>query len=206
MMDRRAALARSLAMLVPATLIGQGESGRQQVKTDADTAQQVDRLRDPLSVGRARGTITKYDNDPVIVALERRMRCTCGCTLDIYTCRTTDFDCTYSPALHNEIVERYTSGQTPQQIVDAFVAREGESILMAPPAVGFNLAGYLVPGLVMSAGVLGLIAWISRRRESVAETAVGGMPGAMTSEADPPAPLDEEERDRLRRALEDVQA
>src|ERR1700738_4352757 len=31
-------------------------------------------------------------------ALERQIRCQCGCTLDVYICRTTDFACQVSPA------------------------------------------------------------------------------------------------------------
>ena len=36
-------------------------------------------------------------------------------------------------------------------MIAAFVAKHGEQILMAPQAEGFNLAGYLVPGIVILA-------------------------------------------------------
>lgn len=171
-----------------------------------DSTLDADPLRQPWMTGRQRDTLTALDSDPIIVALERRMRCTCGCTLDIYTCRTTDFTCTFSPALHKEVVEMYQAGRTPEEIIGFFVEREGEAILMAPPPEGFNLAGYLVPGLVVLSGGLALIAWLTRRRELVAATepAAGAPDGAR-----PILPISEPDaaqQEALRRALEDVES
>ena len=36
-------------------------------------------------------------------ALEHRLKCQCGCILDVYTCRTTDFSCPVSPAMHRDV-------------------------------------------------------------------------------------------------------
>src|SRR5439155_9368740 len=101
-----------------------------------------DRLYDPSMV-QERAAATAADNDAVIKALEHRLKCNCGCNLDIYTCRTTDFTCTYSPALHREVLALRRAGKSPDEVVAAFVAKYGEQILMAPKPEGFNLAGYL---------------------------------------------------------------
>ena len=154
-----------------------------------------DLLRDPDGVGQRRDTVTAIDNDAGIIAIERQLKCTCGCTLDIYTCRTTDFTCTYSPALHKEVVALVQEGKTPEEVVRFFIDREGEKMLMAPAAQGFNLAGYLVPGLGMLAAGLALAAYLSRRREVVAVAAAGG--------ASPMAP-DADALARLKRALDEV--
>ncbi len=165
----------------------------------ADTAQvQGDFLRDPSSVGRLRDTVTAIDNDPAIIAIERQLRCTCGCTLDIYTCRTTDFTCTYSPALHKEVVGMFEQGKSAEEIIIFFVDREGEKILMAPVAEGFNMAGYLVPGLAMATAGLVLAAWLSRRRVAVAASA--NVPDAAAP------PVDPEAMARLQRALDEVES
>jgi cytochrome c-type biogenesis protein CcmH/NrfF len=186
MISRRKLLASTIALALPVRLQGQ-------------EPQEADRLRDPAAVGRQRDSLTALDNNPVIIAIERRLRCTCECTLDVYTCRTTDFTCTYSPAMHREIMDLYSAGQDPESIIAVFVAREGEKILMAPPAEGFNVAGYVVPGAVMLTGIVGLVAWVSRRRDQVS-LATG--PGAAVS-ADPPV-IDDAKRDELRKALEAV--
>jgi cytochrome c-type biogenesis protein CcmH len=184
-MTRRRLLALAALGAVPRVLRGQ------------DTVRAADRLRDPGSIGQPRAPLTALDNDPVVIAIERRLRCTCGCTLDVYTCRTTDFTCTFSPAMHKEVMDRRTAGEDPETIIAAFVAREGEAILMAPPAEGFDLVGYVVPGLAMAAGVAALIAWISRRRMRRAA------PVAVAADA---TPIDDTERERPRRALDDVEA
>ncbi len=166
----------------------------------APDAGQAEMLRDPSLLGRPRDPASEYDNDPLVVGIERRLRCTCGCTLDIFTCRTTDFSCTFSPALHKEVIAMVKAGQTPEDIVATLVAREGPEMLMAPPARGFNLAGYLVPGLVMLSGALGLAAWLTRRRAVVVAAASAPTDSPLTPDPDP------QQLERLRRALEDVES
>jgi cytochrome c-type biogenesis protein CcmH len=147
-------------------------------------------LGDPTAAGRPQAPTTTRDNDLAIQAIEKRLRCTCGCTLDIYTCRTTDFSCTYSPALHREVLALHDQGLDAQRIIDTFVAKYGEEALMAPAPKGFNLAGYLVPGaLVTSAAAL--MVWILSRRRMIARAPI-------------PAPAlsaTPEELERLRQAL-----
>lgn len=203
MMTRRSVLGLGLVACLPAVLRGQDSAPTVPVGGGADTTILLaDPLRNPFSVGQLRDSLTAADSDPILIATERRLRCTCGCTLDVYTCRTTDFTCTYSPAMHKEIKALFADGKTPEQVVGVFVAREGEAILMAPPARGFNLAGYLVPGLVMASGLLGLVAWIGRRRGAVA-AADGASPVIPTDMTRAP---DADDRAALRRALEDVES
>ena len=85
-------------------------------------------------------------------AVEHRMRCQCGCTLDVYTCRTTDFSCQVSPSMHRDVMGLVAGGYTAQEILDAFVGVYGERVLMAPPAAGFNLVGWVAPFAVLGGG------------------------------------------------------
>lgn len=155
-------------------------------------------LRDPAAAGRSRTRTSEVDNDEKVKAIELQLGCTCGCTLDIYTCRTTDFTCTFSPQLHREIVAMNEQGLTSGQIIDAFVEKYGEKALMAPKPEGFNLAGYLVPGAAIGlAG--GILAWFIGRRERLAPSA----PTPLTPEELGATP---EELERLREALDEVDA
>ena len=97
-------------------------------------------------------------------ALEHQIRCQCGCTLDVYTCRTTDFSCQVSPAMHRDILALVRGGYTAPEILDAFVNVYGERVLMAPPRTGFNLLGYVVPGIVIGIGAIVLAVVIRRWR------------------------------------------
>jgi cytochrome c-type biogenesis protein CcmH len=198
-LSRRGFLGRlGVAALVPiqaqGPLAGQGEVGT---------------LRDPAAAGRPRAPTEIADYDERIKAIEHRLACTCGCTLDIFTCRTTDFTCTYSPELHREVVAMDRAGKTAQEILDAFVDKYGEKALMAPKPEGFNLWGYLLPGSAILVAGGALVALISRRRIVVPEA--GGAAGPYDGLERPgaegkavPAPGSPEEMERLRRALAEV--
>ncbi|MDB4884540.1 MAG: cytochrome biosis protein [Gemmatimonadetes bacterium] len=91
-------------------------------------------------------------------ALERQIRCQCGCTLDVYICRTTDFSCQVSPAMHRDVMTLVEGGYGPQEILDAFVSTYGERALMSPKREGFNWAGYFVPSAALATGAVALFA------------------------------------------------
>jgi cytochrome c-type biogenesis protein CcmH len=169
-------------------------------------------LRDPAAAGRPRAPTEIADYDERIKAIEHRLACSCGCTLDIFTCRTTDFTCTYSPQLHREVVELDRAGKTAQEILDAFVEKYGEKALMAPKAEGFNLWGYLLPGSAILVAGGALVAVLSRRRAAAAEAGGAGIAEPRLSVERPgsegkstPALASPEEMERLRRALAEVE-
>ena len=152
------------------------------------------RLWDPSRAGRPLEPVTAADNDAVIQAIEKQLHCTCGCNLDVYTCRTTDFTCTVSPAMHQHVVGLAEQGMTGQQIVDQFVREHGVAILMAPPKRGFNLAGYFVPSvLIVAAGVV-LTLVLRRWARTMAPDVVPARP--------PAAAATPEELERLRGELD----
>src|SRR5476649_2827294 len=82
-------------------------------------------------------------------ALERRIHCQCGCTLDVFTCRTTDFSCHVSPAMHRDVMALVEGGYGAQEILDAFTKTYGERALMSPRKSGFNLLAWFTPGVAL---------------------------------------------------------
>jgi len=163
----------------PDSLPGTGPSGR---------------LWDPSRAGRPLSPVAAADNDAAIQAIEKQIHCTCGCNQDVYTCRTTDFNCTTSPAMHRHVVALAHAGKTGQQILDEFVRQNGVAILMAPPKRGFNLAGYFTPSLliVVTAAILtvALRRWSRRAAAAAAAEPVRAVSASSG------------ELDRLRRELE----
>ena len=157
------------------------------------------RVYDPNRAGRAQAPITTADNDAHIQAIEKKLRCSCGCGLDIYTCRTTDFQCTYSPALHKEVLRLTGQGKTAQQVIDDFVAQYGQQALMAPPKRGFNLAGYFVPSIAILVAAAILVR-VLRRWAREAAAAPVGQTVAPSRAATP------EELERLHRELDRLDA
>ena len=106
--------------------------------------------------------------------LEHDIRCQCGCTLDVYTCRTTDFSCQVSPAMHRDVMSLVEGGYSADEIIDAFVTTYGERALMAPKREGFNWAGYLVPFAAMGAGAVALVAVLRRMQRRAALVSAAG--------------------------------
>ncbi|HEX5436229.1 MAG TPA: cytochrome c-type biogenesis protein CcmH [Gemmatimonadaceae bacterium] len=96
--------------------------------------------------------------------LEQRIHCQCGCNLDIYTCRTTDFTCPVSPHMHSDVMALVAGGYSAQEIIDAFVHVYGEKVLMEPPKRGFNLTGYFTPFAALGAGAVLVVAVIRKWR------------------------------------------
>jgi cytochrome c-type biogenesis protein CcmH len=127
-------------------------------------------------------------------ALEHELRCQCGCTLDVYTCRTTDFSCQVSPAMHRDVISLVEGGYSAPEILDAFVGTYGERALMSPKREGFNWAGYLVPFAAIGAGAIAVAAVLrgmQRRTLPATTEIVPAAPGDIRATAEELATLSE---------------
>jgi len=206
--SRRALLGRAAGFLAAASPLGAVLAAQQSQQPLAGQGE-AGTLRDPSVAGRPRTATAVGDNDATIQRIERQLKCTCGCNLDIFTCRTTDFSCTYSPELHREVLALHGAGRTPQEVIDAFVAKYGERVLMAPKPVDFNLVGYLLPGAAVLSGGAAL-AWVIGHRSGAGGPASGqagagpDAPRVSGTDESLPAPTSEE-LDRLRRELAEVE-
>jgi cytochrome c-type biogenesis protein CcmH len=150
----------------------------------------------PKKVG-ARPLLTQLQRDE----LERGFKCACPCKLDVFTCRTTDFQCGISPAMHSDVVRLIDGGYSADEIVAAFTTVYGERVLMAPVKEGFNIAGYVVPFITLGVGATMLVALLRRwKRET--ETAAPAVTAASVIPIDGgvPAATDDELR-RLQAAV-----
>ncbi|HYK81699.1 MAG TPA: cytochrome c-type biogenesis protein CcmH [Gemmatimonadales bacterium] len=152
------------------------------------------RLWDPARAGRPLEPVTAADNDVAIQAIEKQLHCTCGCNQDVYTCRTTDFSCTTSPAMHRHVLALVQAGKSGPEIIAEFVRENGVSILMAPPKRGFHLTAYVVPPAVLLVAAA-LLTLVLRRWTGAAAPPVPVAPGAER-------PASPEELERLRRELD----
>ncbi len=129
-------------------------------------------------------------------ALEHRIKCQCSCPLDVYTCRTTDFTCSVSPAMHRDVLRLVDGGYDGKEILAAFVATFGEVALTEPKKEGFNWAGYFAPGAALGIGAIAITMTILRwsRAATAASPAPVAKGGAIPGVTD-------EEMARLDRAL-----
>lgn len=147
-------------------------------------------VRRPPKPGAARVV-----DDKQVELLERKLACPCPCTLDIYTCRTTDFTCGISPAVHRDIMALVEGGHTADEIMDALLGTYGDFILTSPRKRGFNLLAWIAPAAAITAGGVAIGALLRRWRRPVTA------PAAPTAAAEPSADATPEELARLEAAL-----
>jgi cytochrome c-type biogenesis protein CcmH len=185
-------LAGGAVIGVPRSVLAHESSSTQQAAGGMDAGHQPVVL--PPREG-ARAALSEKD----VKSLEGGLRCQCGtCKLDVYTCRTTDFACQVSPAMHRDIDALVKGGHSAQEIVDAFVCVYGEKVRMAPRFDGFNTIGYIAPFVAIGGGAIAAGLWISAslRRQR-----------AMTAAAAQHTPIPihgtKEELERIERALKD---
>lgn len=114
--------------------------------------------------------------------LERKLKCQCGCVLDVYTCRTTDFTCPLSPAMHRDVLALSSTGYDAQEILIAFQAMYGERVLMAPVKQGFNLVGWGLPFVVIAGGAVAVFRWVRKRSARIAVGAPSAQVAATPAE------------------------
>jgi cytochrome c-type biogenesis protein CcmH len=160
------------------------------------------RLQVPQAV-QQRDPTTAGDDAEIVKAIEHQIKCTCGCSLDVFTCRTTDFTCTTSPAMHRVVMARLDSSMTAEQVVAAFELQYGQSVLMQPPKRGFNWTAYIMPFAGLGFGLALVTAlmrrWVKTARRQDGKTASGdgdhaGVPSGH--------PANSDDLDRLKRELE----
>ena len=104
-----------------------------------------------------------------LLLLESALKCDCGCGLDLHSCQF-QMQCGTSPVWSLRIREALEAGESVDAIQASFVADFGTEVLMLPPAEGFNLLGYFLPGVaILTAGMLvGLIARGGATRRALA--------------------------------------
>ncbi|MCI0567098.1 MAG: cytochrome c-type biogenesis protein CcmH [Acidobacteria bacterium] len=86
-----------------------------------------------------------FSTQEAVDTVTAKLICDCGCN------NLTIKDCTCGKAdrVRAEVKGRLDSGQTPEQIVRAYVEEYGEQILAAPTTQGFNLVGWIAPFAVL---------------------------------------------------------
>jgi cytochrome c-type biogenesis protein CcmH len=192
-------------LAAPAPLAAQAGSGAAATTADsaamanairAQPGDSVGRLDYPQVAGRAARPVTAADNSALVKSIEEKIRCTCGCNLSVYTCRTTDFECTVSPAMHREVLARLAAGMTETEVLASFQKQYGEMIFMTPPKHGFNLLAYIMPFLGLAVGV-GLVSAVVRRWFHA-----GPADAAPVEERAEAAQVSPDDMERLKRALE----
>ena len=121
-----------------------------------------------------------------------KLSCFCGTCphLSVNVCT-----CSKADEIKAEIKQKIAQGMTEQQIVNAFVAEYGQTVLSTPPKKGFNLAAWMAPFVAFLVGGFVLFAFL-KRQQNPPDDPPPSSPGGDQSNND------DEYRQRLNEELE----
>jgi cytochrome c-type biogenesis protein CcmH len=135
--------------------------------------------------------------------LSHHLMCQCGCSQLLGECD--HVGCPDRDKELSELSAAIDSGLGDQQILDAFAAKYGMTVLAAPPTKGFDLVAWIAPFAVFAAALLGTILLIRRwgGLGIKARTARAGEAAALDLPEMGPAERERMERVRRETGLDD---
>ena len=155
------------------------------------------RLLKTLFLGLALVNVAMAARTPEQIAQDigNKVYCLCGCVTSLNTCPM--LRCEEKAAMHKIINTDLAEGKTEPAILQDLVDRYGEKVLAAPPAHGFNLAAWLLPGIGMLIGLFLAVVIVRKWRRPALQAAVPAGPVGSASVAASAAD------DKLRAAVEE---
>jgi cytochrome c-type biogenesis protein CcmH/NrfF len=108
-----------------------------------------------------------------------QLMCMCNCNQILTQCN--HVGCTMSAAMLKELDQRVQTTSSDDLLLQSFVQEFGTKVLASPPAQGFNLLAWFIPGIAFGAGLAMVIVVIRQWRRRFELAPAGGPP--VSSEA-----------------------
>jgi cytochrome c-type biogenesis protein CcmH len=100
--------------------------------------------------------------------------CQCGCNMILYVCN--HHNCPSATPFRAEIERQIREGKGKDAIVASFVEKEGQVVLSAPPARGFDLAAWVMPFVALLLGGVFVLSFLGARRRTRAARGAAAEP------------------------------
>lgn len=97
---------------------------------------------------------------PTVKSIGDGIICQCGCTQTVSECN--HFECSTRAEMNANADKEIKAGKDETTILQDFVKQYGVQVLASPPASGFNLTVWILPGLGLVIG-LGVVVLVVRR-------------------------------------------
>jgi len=97
--------------------------------------------------------------------------CMCGCAQILTACN--HVGCTMSSAMLKQLDQRVAVNSSDDLLLQSFVQEYGQKVLASPPAQGFNLLVWIIPGLAFGLG-LAIVVTVIRHWRRVELVPAGG--------------------------------
>lgn len=101
-----------------------------------------------------------------------RLWCMCGCNQILTQCN--HVGCSTSTAMLKKLDVLEQRGDSDDLILQAFVQEYGTQVQSQPPAKGFTLMGYLLPGVALLAGLAIVLVFLQHWRRAGPQPAPAG--------------------------------
>lgn len=124
-----------------------------------------------------------------------KLSCYCGTCPHLVV---SDCGCSTADQIKADVKKMIQAGMTEDQILNAYVAQHGQTVLAAPPARGFNLTAWLIPFAGFLVGATALAVYLKRQRKD--DDDPQNPNGKMSRKT--PEEYDEYYREQLKKELE----
>ena len=105
---------------------------------------------------------------PTLEQVSNQVYCLCGCVTLLNRCPHLPSECQSRAELQAVILKDIQQGKTDKAILDDLVSRYGVRVLASPPAAGFDLAAWILPGVALLIGLAAVLVIVRRWRARVA--------------------------------------
>jgi len=130
-----------------------------------------------LALGLGVASLTRADapRKPTLESIGEQVMCLCGCVATLNHCPHRD--CATVAEVRPIIAKEIAEGKNETAILQDLAIRYGVQVLAVPPAKGFNLTVWILPGVGLLAGLC-LVVVIERRwrKPSPATAAISAKP------------------------------
>ena len=116
-----------------------------------------------LGLGVASLTPADRPQRPTLESIGDQVMCLCGCVATLNHCPHRD--CATVAEMHPIIEKEIAEGKDETTILQDLAIRYGVQVLASPPAKGFNLTAWILPGIGLIAGLWFVVVMVRRWRK-----------------------------------------
>jgi cytochrome c-type biogenesis protein CcmH len=110
-----------------------------------------------------------HSRKPTVESIGDQVMCLCGCMATLNHCPHRD--CATVAEMRPIIEKEIAEGKNETTILQDLAIRYGVQVLAAPPASGFNLAVWILPGVGVLAGLSFVVIMVRRWRKASPDAA-----------------------------------
>lgn len=104
---------------------------------------------------------------PTLEQVGNQVECQCGCVTLLNRCPHLPSECESRAEMQTVILADIQKGKTDRAILHDLVERFGVHVLASPPATGFDLTVWVLPGVILIVGLGIVVAIVCRWRAKV---------------------------------------